>query len=92
MVFTRGFFACNPHKFHISRQIIVGTDISSCLDCTQNRSFYLIMESKTITVEYARQKLGKRALKMTDKEIEKLLVTLRLLCNKTIDNVVGDKL
>lgn len=48
----------------------------------------LTMESKIITVDYARKKLGKRGEKLTDKEMEKLLVTLRLLCNKTIDSVV----
>ena len=52
----------------------------------------LTMETKIITVDYARKKLGKRAKKMTDREIEKLLVTLRQLCNKTIDSVVEDKL
>ena len=46
------------------------------------------MDKKTITIEYARQKLGKKAEKMTDKQIEILLNMLRTLCNKTIDTVV----
>lgn len=61
-------------------------------DCTRGRSFYLTMKLKVITIEYARQRLGRRADKMTDKEIDKLLVALRLLCNRTIDSVVGNKL
>jgi hypothetical protein len=44
--------------------------------------------TNTITVEYARKKLGKRGEKMTDKQITDLLATLRLLCSKTIDAVV----
>lgn len=51
-------------------------------------SFYLTMEAKIITVEYARQKLGERGQKMTDQQIDSLLSTLRLICNKTIDAVV----
>ena len=43
---------------------------------------------KPITVEYARSKLGKKAENMTDKQIQDLLNTLRLLCNKTIDAVI----
>jgi hypothetical protein len=46
------------------------------------------MERKTITTEYARQKLGERGRKMTDKEIDNLLSTLRLMCNKIIDSVI----
>lgn len=47
------------------------------------------MAHQTITVEYARQKLGKRAEKMTDTQINDLLNVLRFLCNKTIDSVVN---
>lgn len=48
------------------------------------------MEKKNITldVEYARKRLGKRAEKLTDKQIENLLNTLRVLANKAIDSVV----
>lgn len=49
------------------------------------------MTQKEITVEYARQKLGKRAEKMTNKEINDLLIFLRTLCNKTIDRVITNK-
>lgn len=46
------------------------------------------MTQKLITIEYARQKLGERGKKMTDKEIENLLSTLRGMCNKLIDSVI----
>lgn len=46
------------------------------------------MTQQIITIEYARQKLGERGKKMTDKEISNLLSTLRILCNKVIDSVV----
>lgn len=46
------------------------------------------MKQTTITIDYARQKLGKKGEKMTDEQIHNLLSTLRLLCNKTIDLVV----
>lgn len=46
------------------------------------------MTQKEITIEYAREKLGERAGKMTDKEINDLLTFLRTLCNKTIDGVI----
>lgn len=47
------------------------------------------MARKTkITIEYARQKLGKKAEQMTDKQIEDLLNLLRVLCNKAISSVV----
>lgn len=45
------------------------------------------MTQKTVTIEYARQKLGDRGKNMTDKQLSVLLTTLRLLCNKTIDSV-----
>jgi hypothetical protein len=50
------------------------------------------MEAKIITVDYARKKLGEKGKRLTDREIEGLLVTLRLLCNKVIDSVVECKL
>ncbi len=59
--------------------------------CTRGGSFYLTMEAKIITVEYARGKLGKRARDMTDKQIADLLATLRFLCNRTIDGVVNNE-
>jgi len=43
------------------------------------------MTQKPITIEYAREKLGKRGKKMTDQQISDLLITLRLLCDKAID-------
>jgi len=46
------------------------------------------MNTKSITVEYARQKLGERGKKMTDQQVLDLLNMLRLICNKTIDAVV----
>jgi hypothetical protein len=46
------------------------------------------MNTKIITVEYARQRLGKRGQTMTDKQVSDLLNMLRLICNKTIDAVV----
>lgn len=45
---------------------------------------------KPITIEYARAKLGKKAENMTDKQIQDILNMLRLICNKTIDAVVGE--
>ncbi|OGH20289.1 MAG: hypothetical protein A3D74_01960 [Candidatus Levybacteria bacterium RIFCSPHIGHO2_02_FULL_37_13] len=64
---------------------------SSVGDFGSDESFYLTMEAKTITIEYARQKLGERGRKMTDKEIENLLTTLRFLCNKAIDGVINNE-
>ena len=69
-----------------------GTDKNSRRDSTRNGSFYLTMETKIITVEIAREKLGKKGRKMTDKELNDLLVMLRLICNKTIDSVLENKL
>lgn len=46
------------------------------------------MEKKPITIDYVRLKLGKKAEKMTDKEVENLLIMLRAICNKTIDAVI----
>ncbi len=45
-------------------------------------------KAKLITIEYARQRLGERGKKMTDQQITDLLITLRLLCCKTIDAVI----
>ncbi len=46
------------------------------------------MTQKTITIEHARQKLGERGEKMSDQQIQNLINTLRLLCNKAIDSVI----
>ena len=46
------------------------------------------MTQKTITIEYAREKLGEKGEKMTDHQVSDLLNMLRLICNKTIDAVV----
>lgn len=46
------------------------------------------MVDKSITIQYARQKLGKKAERMTDRQIEEYLNFLRLLCNKAIDSVI----
>jgi len=57
-------------------------------DSTRDGSFYLKMEAKTITIEMAREKLGRRGDSMTDQQVLDLLNMLRLICNKTIDAVV----
>lgn len=44
-----------------------------------------------ITIDEAREILGERAKTMTDEEVNNLLNTMRLLCNKTIDAVVERK-
>ena len=49
------------------------------------------MTQKEITIEYVRQRLGKRGENMTDKQVKDLLVMLRLLCNKTIDGVINNE-
>lgn len=46
------------------------------------------MEKKTITTEYAREKLGERGKRMTDQQINDLLRMLRFICNRTIDSVI----
>ena len=46
------------------------------------------MVEKSITIEYARKKLGKKGEKMSDKQIQDILNMLRLLCNKSIDAVI----
>ena len=50
------------------------------------------MNTKFITVEYARQKLGERGKKMTDKQINDILAMLRFICNKAIDGVMEGKI
>jgi hypothetical protein len=47
---------------------------------------------KSITIEQARYKLGKRGKKMTDGQINDILSMLRFICNKTIDGVIENKL
>ncbi len=49
------------------------------------------MTEKTITIEYARHILGKKAVKMTDEQINDLLTLLRALSNRTIDFAIRDK-
>lgn len=51
----------------------------------------LAMLEKPITLQSTRQKLGKKAERMTDKEIEEYLNFLRQLCNQAIDAAVGGK-
>ncbi len=46
------------------------------------------MTKKEITIEYARQQLSKKGIKMTDEQINNLLNYLRFLSNKTIDSVI----
>lgn len=46
------------------------------------------MQTKIITVEYAREKLGERGKRMTDQQIVDLLGILRRLCSNIIDSVV----
>ena len=43
---------------------------------------------KIVTIEHARSKLDKLGERMSDKDIERLLTTLRILCNKSIDSVI----
>lgn len=53
------------------------------------RTDFIGMACKTkITIGYVRQKLGKKAEKMTDKQIDDLLKLLRALCNKVISSVI----
>ena len=59
-----------------------------CVSMENNTS---ISGKKVITIEYARQKLGERGQKMTDKQMDDLLIFLRTLCNKTIDSVIENK-
>lgn len=47
-------------------------------------------KSASVTIEYARLKLGKRGEKLTDKQINDILIMLRLICNKAIDGVVKE--
>ena len=48
------------------------------------------MEKKyeVVSIEKARQRLGKMGEEMSDNQINDLLATLRLLCSKTIDGVI----
>lgn len=46
------------------------------------------MSEKLISMQEAREILGEKAKKMTDKEIDSLLAMLELICNKTIESVV----
>ncbi len=48
-------------------------------------------DSNSITIDYVRNKLGERGKKMTDKQVDDLLVLLRQLCNRTIDSVIENK-
>lgn len=48
------------------------------------------MALQAITVEQARQKLGKRGEQMTDKQVNDLLIMLHTICNKAIDAVIAD--
>ena len=41
-----------------------------------------------LSVEKARQILGKQGERLTDKEIQAVLLVLQQLCNKVIDGVV----
>ena len=50
------------------------------------------MEAKVITIEAARQKLGKKGKNLTDKQIGDILTMLRLICNKVIDNVIEEEI
>lgn len=45
-------------------------------------------DNKFITIDLARERLGKRGENMTDKQIEDLLNLLRFISNKTIDFVI----
>lgn len=49
------------------------------------------MGEKIITVDIARQKLGKRGEGLTDKQINDILTMLRFICNKVIDSTLEVK-
>lgn len=49
-----------------------------------------MMEKNAITVKYVRQKLGKKAERMTDKEVQNYIDSLRRLCTNAIDSVIND--
>lgn len=44
-----------------------------------------------ITIEEARKKLGKKGEKMTDKEVDRMVVWLTAFCEKIIDETVNKK-
>lgn len=51
--------------------------------------FYCNMEDKhTVTVDSAREILGKNEKAITDKQIQDLLELLRIICDKTIDSAI----
>jgi hypothetical protein len=43
---------------------------------------------KIITVDYAREKLGKKAEQMTDQQINEIINTLTRLCNISINSII----
>ena len=49
------------------------------------------IKQKLITIQYAREKLGRHAENMTDKQIEDVLNMFRFICNRVIDSVVEKK-
>lgn len=42
-----------------------------------------------VTTDYVRKILGEKGIRMTDKEIEAVINTLTVTCDKTIDHVVN---
>lgn len=49
------------------------------------------INNQSITTEQARTILGERSEKLTDKQINDLLVMLRSICNKAIDSTMEAK-
>ena len=41
-----------------------------------------------VTIQHARKRLGKKAEKLSDKDIEAILNLLRVICNKVIDSAI----
>ena len=44
-----------------------------------------------ITIEEARKILGKKAIKLNDKEVQSMIVWLTTLCEKVIDETINKK-
>lgn len=48
------------------------------------------LKKQFVTIEEARKVLGSRAKRMSDKQIESLLSTLRFMSNKIIESIVKE--
>lgn len=45
------------------------------------------MPKESITIDYVRRRLSEKGVRLTDKDVENLLATLRFISNKAIDTV-----